>query len=521
MKDRFNYLQSNYIALIDLMICLPFLIVPLMLDVPYRVNIFLSWEGAYRLLLGQFPFVDFGLPLGFGYWLIPALFFKLFGPELITLIKAQVFINALSLLAVRGILYQLRIKPLLVSLALIVFCLTYVIFNFWPWYNHSVIVFELIALYFIVRSATSGSYHLAALIAASLFAFLAFFTKQDAGAIAFVIGAIVLLYQGISHGGAVPLLTYIISFMVIATITIVPLIPHDFLYWFNYGQPPHNPRIGLIPILDVVFSARAIWEKTYLLLIGACLLALPATQRNQMLKDRHVVIQLIITVALIGQAMITRVSSPLPTNHMTYFHAFGVVMLCRLAPAIYLRTQRWTGFIPAALMVTLLFSGGYWKYMKGILGLTASKHDSNIPRRAEPWKTTDVTGFKNVKMPSETVQGIQQLLASPLAGKEDLKVLNMTELTPLALELNYTPPTNQPLWYHLNVGIFQKEIDELSRRVREGHYDLVLFQDIPGLIHFFPYDVQATLKEHYELKQRFLAPRKLENSYIEVYSQEP
>ncbi len=53
---------------------------------PYRINIFLSYEGAYRMYLGQFPFRDFGLPMGYMYWVIPAVFFKIFGPYMMSLV---------------------------------------------------------------------------------------------------------------------------------------------------------------------------------------------------------------------------------------------------------------------------------------------------------------------------------------------------------------------------------------------------------------------------------------------------
>src|SRR5438045_2470468 len=102
--------NTTLFRFLDAFICLPFLIVPLLLHLPYRVNIFLSWEGAYRLYLGQVPYKDFGLPLGFGYWIIPTLFFKMFGPTFLSLVKAQVFINLLSLLCLRGILYNFKVK---------------------------------------------------------------------------------------------------------------------------------------------------------------------------------------------------------------------------------------------------------------------------------------------------------------------------------------------------------------------------------------------------------------------------
>src|SRR6187549_331806 len=59
-------------------------IVPLFSTFPYRVNIFLSWEGAYRLSEGEVPYRDFGMPMGYMYWVIPALFFKIFGAQMIT-----------------------------------------------------------------------------------------------------------------------------------------------------------------------------------------------------------------------------------------------------------------------------------------------------------------------------------------------------------------------------------------------------------------------------------------------------
>ena len=70
--------------------------IPLFFNLPYRDNIFLSWEGAYRMYSGQFPFRDFGIPLGYGYWLLPYISFLVFGPNLISLVKIQVLINIVS-----------------------------------------------------------------------------------------------------------------------------------------------------------------------------------------------------------------------------------------------------------------------------------------------------------------------------------------------------------------------------------------------------------------------------------------
>src|SRR5882762_4728342 len=109
-----------------------FAMIPLFLHLPYRVNIFLSWEGAYRISQGQVPFRDFGTPLGGMFWVIPAFFFKLFGPKLITLIKAQVLINIIAGLSFRSILVSLSVDKGLRLASVLLFCLSYSFINFWP-----------------------------------------------------------------------------------------------------------------------------------------------------------------------------------------------------------------------------------------------------------------------------------------------------------------------------------------------------------------------------------------------------
>src|SRR6478672_8692931 len=139
-------ISNNTFRIIDFLLILLFAAIPLFASFNYRINIYLAWEGAYRISQGQFPYRDFGLPLGFGFWMIPALFFKIFGPQMITLIKAQVFINILSGLAFRQILKNFNLQSAVITLAILTFSISYTFTNAWPWYNHTVIVFQLISL---------------------------------------------------------------------------------------------------------------------------------------------------------------------------------------------------------------------------------------------------------------------------------------------------------------------------------------------------------------------------------------
>lgn len=510
-------LRPRHYVLADLLVCLPFLLIPLLINLPFRVNIFLSWEGAYRLSLGQVPFRDFGLPMGYGYWMIPSLFFMVFGPTFSALIYSQVLINLVSLLSIRSIFYNLDVKPALTTLLLLVFSLSYVIYNFWPWYNHSVVVFELASLAMLTAALvqTESKLSVVNLIFSALLAFLSFFTKQDAGAICILICLGLLIYNRFLTGSYKPLLVFGVTLALVAAVVIVPLMKYDFLYWFNYGQAPHDSRVTIGKLMDIVLG-DAQWEKVYL---GCMLLIMIAGGKQRLallFYQRKTFMLTFICLAMVGQAVITRATSPLPTDHMTYFHTFGIAgIIGLLSLGRVVVPARSIAF--GALMAIVLFSPGYWKYVRGVFHIAPTTRATQEASPSSPWVSSSLRGFEKVLMPPETVEGMERLVKLYGGSGGKLKVLNMSELTPLALSMNYKPGTGQPLWYHLNIGIFDKEVDEFCQRIQRHEFDVVLFEDIPNLTHFYPYEVRDSLRRHYTLQDSFLAPRKDENSTIEVY----
>src|SRR5687767_11798482 len=153
MKKIFGLeLNEKQILVIELAIIFGFAVIPAFASYPFRINIFLSYEGAYRMYLGQMPFKDFGIPVGYGYWIVPFIFFKIFGPYMGTLVKAQVFINIISGLGFRSILNSLKVDAGVRLITVFLFVISYSFFNFWPWYNHTVIVYEIVGLAFLFIS---------------------------------------------------------------------------------------------------------------------------------------------------------------------------------------------------------------------------------------------------------------------------------------------------------------------------------------------------------------------------------
>lgn len=325
MKFSLNSELSNKVLeRLQLGLLLVFSIIPLFVQLPFKINLFLAWEGAYRLSIGQIPFKDFSLPMGFGFWLIPALFFKIFGPYLFTLVKAQVFINLVSGLVFRSILKKLGVEPVKRLLALLIFCISYIFIHFWPWYNHSVFVFELIAIDLIISYTFAVSFRkkVISISLCTFFIVLAFFTKQDGGALAILSVSVLMLYLVILEKDWKGFLVYAGTFMLWIIIFVLPFLPYDFGYWFNMGQQPHNSRVKVSDILTDVFEG-SLWIKFYLLII-AFILFEKIQNWTEFFRNKTEFVFALLVLCILGQAMLVQVTSYIPHTVNIYFHSFAI-----------------------------------------------------------------------------------------------------------------------------------------------------------------------------------------------------
>src|ERR1700712_1902087 len=220
-------MMRNLSAKAEILIIVLLACIPLFIHLPYRVNIFLSWEGAYRMSQGQLPFRDFGIPLGGMFWVIPAIFFKIFGAKLITLVKAQVFINIIAGLAFRSILKSLSVNKGIRLASVLLFCVSYSFFNFWPWYNHSVIMYELVALAFLFRYIRlDGKGGLVWLFASAVFCCFSFFTKQAGGGMSFMIVFVLLAVHSAYERKWKSLLFFAGSYVLVLLLIILPFLKY-------------------------------------------------------------------------------------------------------------------------------------------------------------------------------------------------------------------------------------------------------------------------------------------------------
>ncbi len=519
-------------------------IFPLFLVLPYRGFNYLSWEGAYRLSEGQLPFRDFGVPVGGAYWVIPALFFKIFGVQVITLLKVQAFLNIISGLAFRSILKSVGIIPMVRVSAVFVYCVSYSFQNYWPWYNHSVFVYGFVALAFLFKAVISGEnkHQKWFLVAAGFFTYFSFFTKQDGGGLIFAICAALLLYDIYVGNKWSSLVIYFGSFLFFVTATVLFFSQYRFGYWFNYGQKPHGSRILWGEIINA-FLGQSQWLKFYLLMIVLLILT-RFKKGDNTIRDKKYMTFLLLTVGILGSAAIIQITSYVPTFVNLYFHSFAFAFIfnelvihlnIKITPKIFLPlllggTMLWWSELPWDYFQRM-FVG---KKSKGAIELSpegenmvginnyklakADKKDSDDSR----WTTTTgIYTLKNVKMPDATMRGIERILNLDIVKeKKNLRVLNISELTFLAAEIPYELERNSeaPLWHHLGVGMFNKQLDMYEQRIHDGYYDLVIFEYIPTLNNFFPFGIRNVLLSDYNRVDSFLAPKSGEPGTIEVYT---
>ena len=539
MNKILNYRnRDNIFSILEIVLIISLACVPLFLTFPYRVNIFLSWEGAYRLSEGHIPYKDFGMPLGYMYWVIPALFFKIFGVQLITLVKAQVFINIISGLAFRSIFKSLDIQPGIRLLAVLLYCISYSFFNFWPWYNHTVIVYEMAGLAFLMHYIFKNGKWIW-LVLSAFFIFCSFFTKQDGGGLAFMLAFVILCWHCFYEKKWMPVLLFTGSFFLIALAIIVPVSRFNFGYWFNHGQAPHTSRFSVSDVIGDFFSYSQ-WIKFYLFII--ILLSIAYFRKwKGLLEDKKASVFLLLTLGILAEAAVLQVTSYTPPDNNIFFHSFAFVFILSFLSYLLKFDFKKTGTLAIGVLGVLLWwSGVFSKYIERILDRAMPqaaqeisstenivnrdtyviKPESNEIPMTE-WTFTGLSTFHKIYMPKPTADGINRLMNMELIkNKKDLRVLNMTERTPLAVEIPYELEKGPgvPLWFHLGVSMFNQEAQRYETMIANKQFDLVLFEHIPSLNNFYPFRTRDSLMRHYQKIDSFTAPRRGDTQgMIEVF----
>ena len=435
----------------------------------------ITFEGAYRLFNGQIPYRDFGSPVGPISFVIPALFFKIFKPNWSVFIISQQFENVCMLVLMFALLSKINIEVNIKRVALICFTLFYLLLQTHPWYNSTatllLIAATLCALY------TSSIY----VISSGLISGLAVLAKQDFGLLTILISGllVVILSLGSDLDKIIPsydtaiikkeylrvarnLGLYTTSIVLIILTFILLTDSEGFKYWFNYGQPPHEIRN--ISIKAFLFGA-----------LGWLMLVISLYFNN---------FQLLVASLFIIAGSITRATSGLSFTHYYYVVFIPVVLKSSLEIRTILRQYIIAiSFILAALMLIRPIIDVYHVY-ESIARKEPEHFFFDYRHISKPLTKfpSDFLAFSSFTQASQdTINAINELKNLTTQYRTNnidlqIKVLNVSELTPIYAELEVTPPKGLPLWFHSKVSLFPNQLTDLNNKLASHEFDIILLQ---------------------------------------------
>lgn len=456
------------------------------------------YEGAYRLMLGQVPYNDFGLPIGPVSLILPAVFFKLFTPSIFVLQSCQIFENFLILIFFSLILIKISgsIKEIIFSQILLSFF--FLIFIISPWYNTTALLCSLVAVYL----SLSGGFVYS--IISGLFCAFSLFSKQDYGGLCFImITALsvltndnksnIVFYRPISIFDVLKRLfskTYLIFILgfLLASTSIILSFNHDsFFYWFNYGQFPHSHSHRPINIIDFIISAKLLvflicfyfsfkYKNVYLLISGAFILMSHVVQFTSGLFFTS-----FFFFAFYPGILIRVFDFNIVNNWVIHI---DIIKLFKDSTTSI--KDVFESFLKIILFMAIIFSSVapikvLKSHVKSILFQRVENYsfDSNDIKDSAKIVNSQLSKFKYIYLPIETeasIIEIRKYVTEHFTDSNKVSILNISELTPLYAEVNAIPPLNAPLWYDPKVSFFEKQLHEINDRIDNSEFDIILLQ---------------------------------------------
>jgi hypothetical protein len=448
-------------------------------DIVYFRDYAITFEGAYRLFLGQIPYRDFGSPVGPASFIIPAILFKILDPNWTVFLLAQQLQNIALLILIYTFLGKIGTRPLIKRISVVIFSLFYLLLLTHPWYNSTGFLLLLAAaLCALMKSKT-------AIFFAGLLSALAILAKQDFGILTILISVffVALVSLGSDLEKIIPyslvfkdktkiktLVLNIFIFIFPLIVTIVVFIyatdSEQFKYWFNYGQEPHDVRhIRLNDLFGTSFGTLG-WVT-----------ALISLARNNF--------RLLVASIFLTAASISRTTSGLGFTHY-YFVAF--------LPIIFDECFRLKIKFKIFLLLIVIYTSSRvmirpvsdtYHVFESIYLKKSEHFFFNYRLLSQPLVAfpNDIKAFSSHTFaPEETINAIRDLKKIITKQKEklilndNLKILNLTELTPIYSELDSTPPKGLPLWFHTKVSLFPKQIENLNGLLSRTEFDIILLQ---------------------------------------------
>jgi hypothetical protein len=453
------------------------LISPAFYRLPYERDYDILWEAGYRLSFGQAPYRDFGMPIGpVGPWLVGG-WMDLFGRTFSGLKYLDLLLDVVGAVSVWTLLRAVRFSEIARFAALALFVLVFTTKNSFPFYNTMVVDlalagFALLASGVLDERPARRRWLIIGLGGAV--AALAVFVKQDTAAVAVVVEGLWLAWRCRTHGrsGLLDLAWWAAGGVAATVVILAPVWGPDFLYWFDYGQPPHASRVA--ELKNMVGDPISRLKIGVLILAVLALIGLGRRTQDQtggLFAARLAVISGPILMALLAGAISGR-----GQQVSQYGVAFAAAPLAELLLVLGGGPIAALGLVAGLLLMTPLIPQPLLLF-EGLL-----HHQKTTPdgRRMSLASAAGLSAFGDVYLTDEAIGGLKTFVA--IAPKHPCWVLDLSEFEPVEAQAGVEPCRGYPLWVDQGVTLLPRGEQKIVSAVRGRQFGLIMLEVDAGIV---------------------------------------
>ena len=410
------------------------------------------FNGAYRIMNGQIPYRDFYIPTGPVVYYIQAFFNYIFGLNLIALAMHTTSMALVLCLYYYCILRRDLNKAVSLVLAYYLFMSFCGLINF-PHHNLASFFFFLLSVLVLVDKP-STELSLKRTFFLIVLCLLSFFSKQDVGLLQTVlIGLYILLFSESKIKNSLYFLIILFTLFCISLNILLRI--ENVTYFFNLGQPPHDSR------LDCIFSFNAlktILKSTqfYFIILSIFLWF----HKDFLIKRRFIYL-------LLGINFITvLVSIPSGTSNQ--------ILIGNLPLSLFLSYKIFFDRYDKKTVLPFIFLSCICllPITNSILQLAYSAY---LGRNFTRIKGGTYSGSYLQKQKLEDLYKIKSIISKRKS------FLNLSHYLFLDADFNNPPPKNIPIWFDYGTTLFDRELFQLIKYIKDKKPEIILLQHYPLL----------------------------------------
>jgi len=420
------------------------------------------FEGAYRVSLGQIPFQDFFIPIGPVVFYMQTFFNLIFGTNILSMIIHS-FILSITLSLIFYYFARKEFKPLTSFVFAFFLYLSFSGLSFHPFYNYTTYFFLFLNIFLILYHIKKESLPTYIYLLSAILGVLDFYTKQDTGALHLTLIFAYFIFNYRKDWKKI-ILAYLLPSIILLAGTFLALSTlSGFPYWFNLGQPPHNPNIQKFFDPLKIVQITSSWHLYIAILFIFFVLF---TKIN---TDKKRIMSLFIVLALTHLISNTLSGS---TRQLSVIGLPILIFFIYLLIKPYIKNLQKNHKIPMFLILLFILLMNVNPIPTYGL-ITLNYLNPNITHVQEGC-------LKGMPIEKQHLEGLQELRE---IIKQNPNFISLTEYNFLYCDYNIQPPTQIPLVFREGIHFYLQDIEPIANTILKQNPPLILIQNYHGHNH--------------------------------------